>query len=369
MPMAPTTTTTVIPAAATTTAASMAITQIKKDQSGGKEEKDQELISPELKQLLPSLPIEKGWRTSHLYLFQGFWSHPKVIQAVLSAQRHFPALDTDILLATIPKSGTTWLKALTFAIVNRTRFKPSKKNHNHPLLNFNPHDLVPFLEYKLYTDRHRIPDLSADCNSLHSSPRLFATHVPFTSLPISVRKSGCRVVYLCRNLLDTFVSIWHFLIGVRPEGLGPFSLKEAFDMYCKGVVGFGPYWVHMLGYWKESIEKPHKVLFLKYEDMKEDSSFQLKRLAEFLGFPFSVEEERDGVIEEISRLCGFENLKELEVNKSGKSIENFENKSLFRKGEVGDWVNYLSPSMVEQLSSVMEEKLSGTGLSFKVLIS
>ncbi len=56
-------------------------------------------------------------------------------------------------------------------------------------------------------------------------------------------------------------------------------LDEAFEMYCKGIIGFGPFWEHMLGYWKESIEKPHKVLFLKYEDMKEDITSQLKILA------------------------------------------------------------------------------------------
>jgi len=54
------------------------------------------------------------------------------------------------------------------------------------------------------------------------------------------------------------------------------------------------------------------------------------------------------------------------VNKSGKSIKNFENKDLFRKGEVGDWVNYLSPTMVKQLTKLMEEKLGAAGLSFKV---
>ena len=92
----------------------------------------------------------------------------------------------------------------------------------------------------------------------------------------------------------------------------------------------------------------------------------MKKLAEFLGFPFSLEEERVGDVEKIAKLCSFENMKELEVNKAGKSIKYFENKTLFRKGEVGDWVNYLTPRMVEQLAKVVEEKLGGSGLSFKV---
>lgn len=343
----------------------MAITQYSKTQSRGEEEAaeggGEEKISHECKQLLLSLPKETGWRTTHLYKYQNFWCQPKEIQSIISFQKHFQASDTDIILATIPKSGTTWLKALTFAIVNRKRFPISSNNIiNHPLLTSNPHDLVPFFEYKLYANGDRLPDFS----DLPDEPRLFGTHIPFPSLPNSIKKSSARIVYLCRNPFDTFVSSWHYINKLRPRNQAPMSLEEAFDMYCKGIVGFGPFWEHMLGYWKESIERPHKVLFLKYEDMKEDIVFLLKKLAEFLGFPFSLEEERDGVIENIAKLCSFESLTELEVNKSGKAIKNFENKNLFRKGEVGDWINYLSPKMVEQLSKVMEEKLGGSGLAF-----
>ena len=137
-------------------------------------------------------------------------------------------------------------------------------------------------------------------------------------------------------------------------------------MCCDGVIGFGPFWDHMLGYWKESLERPEKVLFLTYEDLKDDTVFQLKKLAKFLNCSFSPEEESSGVVEKIVKLCSFENLKELEVNKKGKSIKNFENKKLFRKGEVGDWVNHLSPQMVEKMSRVTEEKLGGSGLKFRV---
>lgn len=333
--------------------------------SGRADDDDQEEqnISDECKQMLLSLPKEKGWRTPFLYEFQGFWCQATEIQAIMSFQKHYQACDTDIILATIPKSGTTWLKGLAFAVVNRDRFPVHNDHHlrHHPLLTSNPHDLVPFFEYKLYANHHYVPDLSKLEN-----PRLFGTHIPFPSLANSVSKSNSKIVYLCRNPFDTFVSSWFFINKIRPASRPALSLDEAFQMYCKGIVGFGPYWDHVLGYWKESIEKPNKVLFLKYEDLMENSSFHLKRLAEFLGFGFSFEEDRDGVVDRIVKLCSFENLKELEVNKSGRSIKHFENKNLFRKGEVGDWVNYLSPRMAEKLSNIVEEKLRGSGLKFKV---
>ncbi|KAF6173542.1 hypothetical protein GIB67_042672 [Kingdonia uniflora] len=136
-------------------------------------------------------------------------------------------------------------------------------------------------------------------------------------------------------------------------------------MYCSGVSLFGPFWDHVLGYWKASLDKPEKVLFLKYENLKNDAKLNLKRLAEFLGYPFSLEEESEGVIEEMLQLCSFELLRNLDINKNGLTSLNFERKILFRKGDVGDWVNYLTPPMVEMLDRVVEEKLHGSGLVFR----
>ncbi|XP_059650476.1 cytosolic sulfotransferase 6-like [Cornus florida] len=137
-------------------------------------------------------------------------------------------------------------------------------------------------------------------------------------------------------------------------------IRFRLKMFCAGKQNFGPFWDHVLGYWNASLETPHKVLFLNYDDLKEDTTFHLKNLAEFLGCPFSLEEEEKGVVEEIIKLCSFENLKDLSTNKTGKRPY------YFRKGQVGDWANYMTPSMVEHLEVVVKEKFSGPGLSFKV---
>ncbi|CAI0421602.1 unnamed protein product [Linum tenue] len=355
-----------------------------KSSSNRVQEEEDEKLSQECRDLLLSLPREKGWRTSYLYKFKGFWCQPKQIQAILSFQTHFQVKDTDVIVASIPKSGTTWLKALVFAISNRDKhpiLNSSKNQHDqnpqphsqlsHPLFVSNPHDLVPFFEYKLYANSDGDHDRLLDLSGL-PEPRLFATHIPFGALQEPIKKSGCKIVYICRNPLDTFISSWVYTNKLMKEGgLPPLPLEEAFEMYCQGVVGFGPFWEHMLGYWKESLERPEKVLFLKYEEMREDNQgLHLRKLANFLDCPFSLEEEKSGVVEGIAKLCSFEKLKDLEVNKSGSgAIMNFENKHLFRKGKVGDWVNYLSPSMVEKLATVMDDKLGGSGLEFKQFVS
>ncbi|XVF24517.1 hypothetical protein REPUB_Repub13aG0134900 [Reevesia pubescens] len=309
----------------------------------------------EIEELLVSLPKEKGWLAAGLFLYQGCWYPSRILRNVITFKRHFQPLDHDIILASRPKSGTTWLKALIFSIVNRSRYTNCSTS---PLVTKNPHELVPFIEFTLY-DKKELPDLITI-----QSPRLFSTHIPYASLPVSIKEcSNTRIVYICRNPFDVVVSSWHFAATGR-NSLER-SMEDLVDSFCKGIEAFGSFWDHVLGYWKESLENPNKVLFLKYEDLKEDTNFHLKRLAEFIGFPFSMEEEKEGVIEEISKLCSLSSLKDLEVNKTGKFMPNFENKCCFRKGEVGDWVNHLTPSMVERLEKVIVEKLEGSGLSFQ----
>ncbi|XP_062079358.1 cytosolic sulfotransferase 15-like [Humulus lupulus] len=310
---------------------------------------------------LDQLPKTQGWLgSSVLSLYQGFWCPSKIVPNIKAFQAHFRPRSQDIILASSPKSGTTWLKALLFSIVNRSRYNLS----NTPLLTSNPHQLLPFLEFTTYANAKAPRDDDDDAATL-SSPRLFSTHLPHQLLPESIAECpDCRVVFICRNPLDAVVSFWHFAHRDRAES-HQHSMEDYVDKCCRGEQGFGPFWDQVLGYWKESLEKPEKVLFLRYEDMKGETEVRVKKIAEFVGFPFSAEEESQGVVGEILELCSLRNLRDLEVNKSGKFMPNFDNKCYFRKGEVGDWVNHLSSSMAERIIKIIEEKLSGSGLKFK----
>ncbi|XP_048136432.1 cytosolic sulfotransferase 12-like [Rhodamnia argentea] len=315
-------------------------------------------VSQECKDLLSSLPSEEDWTFGSLCLYQGFWFPSRFLNGILACQNHFQAHSSDILLATNPKSGTTWLKAILFALLYRAKYANSDSQQRHPLLIQNPHDLVPCLELRLFLKQEN-PDLAA-----FASPRLLATHLPYTLLPRSVRDSKCKLVYLCRNPKDTFISSWHFANKLKPEEKGQIPLPESLDKFCRGLNAFGPHWDHVLGYHKASSETPEKVLFVMYEEMKEDPRAHLRRLANFLGCPFSEEELRDGTVEGILRMCSFDNLSALEVNKSGNLSTGLEKKWFFRRGEVGDWVNYMSAEMGERIDGAMEEKFYGSGLKF-----
>ncbi|GMJ01674.1 sulfotransferase 2A, ARABIDOPSIS THALIANA SULFOTRANSFERASE 2A [Hibiscus trionum] len=297
----------------------------------------------------------QDWKSLSL---SGFWCSPFVLKPMISFQTHFQAFDSDVMVATFPKCGTTWLKALTFSTLYRSQF--SRGGIEHPLLNSTPHQLVHFLEIDVYMN-NPFPDLENICVY---KPRLFGTHVPYASLPTSIKDSKCKIVYICRNPMDMFISLWLFSNKLRGENQESLSPDKAFDMLCRGICMFGPFFDHALEYWNASQENPDKVLLLKYEDLKEDINSQLKRLAMFLGVPFNEDEEKQGVVAEIAKVCSFDKLRELEVNKKGVHISGIPHKDFFRKGKVGDWSNYLTPSMVERLEKLIHEKLDGSGLTF-----
>lgn len=311
----------------------------------------------ELEDLLSSLPKERGIISSHSYQYQGFWYSPLSLQGIVNCQKYFQPRQNDIVLVTSPKSGTIWLKAILYSLINREAHPP--RNPNHPLLDRTPHQLIPFLELLKPSEYDSV------CNSPDSSSRIFATHIPVISLPKSITddsgSSNCKIVYLCRDIKDNFVSLFHFAnkATLRPS---PISLEEAFDLYCKGISATGPVWDQILGYWKESLEKPSKVLFMRYEEIKNEPQFQLRRLAQFLGKPFSQEEENSCLVDQIISMCSFDSMIKLKVNNTGNFEHGFSNGAFFRNGVVGDWKNCLTADMASRLDQITEEKFHGTGL-------
>ncbi|KAK6146153.1 hypothetical protein DH2020_020022 [Rehmannia glutinosa] len=300
--------------------------------------------------------VERNWDGVRLYLYQGVWCPIFVFKALQSFQKNFKANDTDIVLASLPKSGTTWLKALLYSIVNRDRFPIDQT----PLLTNNPHKLISSFECHYFFNQDNPDDLGNI-----AQPRLFSTHLPHQVLASSLIKSKCKIVYVSRNPLDQFISEREFLLKNRflPD-FEALSVEQSFDMFCRGVHAFGPFWDHILGYWRASMENPDRVLFLKYEDMKRDPVSNVDKIADFLGLPFSDDEKKQGLIQEISKYCSFEHLKNLEINKTGVHHKYVNNSTFFRKGEIGDWKNHLSSDMAERMKQVMDAKLSASGISF-----
>ncbi|CAN1296894.1 Cytosolic sulfotransferase 4 [Linum perenne] len=206
----------------------------------------------DIKKFISTLPTTPdGNSNTNLYQYQGFWYHSYYLELVISAQTNFNPNPNTTILCSYPKTGTTWLKALSFAISNRTH------NHNSPsqspLLTELPHNCVPFIEL-------------LDHNQQNPQSQLLSTHIPYTS----------------------------------------------------------------------------------YEELKSETVKWVKKLAEFLGCGFSMEEEEDGSMEKVIEMCG-------------NTPFAVPNSSFYRKGEVGDWRNCISGEMADRLDRIMEDKLGGFG--------
>lgn len=333
------------------------------------------VVSPhaDIPKIMSSLPTGPGFPPYPLRCYGGFWLSDPFLKGVAASHTRFNPRPTDVLLASFPKSGTTWLKALAFSALNRTAHPPSSSSA-HPLHRSSPHDLVGYLELSpelIATDYVGEDELYGEL----PSPRLLASHLPYSLLPhgITVEGSGSKIVYVCRDPKDTLVSFWHFhekttatILRLSGAGASPPTMptfQAAFELFCEDRCVSGPQWRHALEFWDASRRRPDQVLFLKYEDMLLDPAGNLKRLAAFMGCPFSPEEEVAGVVHDVVELCSLVKLKGLEVNRS-RSTHGLKNEAFFRNGAVGDWSSCMTPAMAARLDGIVEEALKGSTLTF-----
>ncbi|CAN6178562.1 unnamed protein product [Urochloa humidicola] len=311
-----------------------------------------------------------GMSNMTLRLYQGFWIPEGLVPAAAALQSRFAPCPSDIVVASLPKSGTTWLVALAFATAARRVHPPDAADH--PLRRLNPHQCLPFLEILFAGGREGKLDALP-------FPRLMNTHMPLAVIPGAVpgrvrlqgveghgrvlEGDGCRVVYVCREPKAMVVSAWHYFRRLYPE----LSLAETVDMACEGTMLFGPFWDHILGYWRAAAAAPENLLFLRYEEMLRDPVGNVRRLARFLGMPFSAAEEEAGVVRGIVELCSLDSLRGMEANRTGFVGPGLKipREALFRKGVADDWRTYMTPEMAHRIDGVVADKFRGTGLAFQ----
>ncbi|MFS7912056.1 putative Sulfotransferase domain, P-loop containing nucleoside triphosphate hydrolase [Helianthus anomalus] len=96
-----------------------------------KQDAEYNKICEEYKHLMKTLPKGNGWRVQHLYNYNGFWLDSDTLKTNMILNTYFKTQPTDIFLASFMKTGTTWLKALMFSIINRHRYTFSDHYLHH----------------------------------------------------------------------------------------------------------------------------------------------------------------------------------------------------------------------------------------------
>ncbi|KAG8230727.1 hypothetical protein J437_LFUL010829 [Ladona fulva] len=280
--------------------------------------------------------------------------------------REFEVRDDDIVVASYPKTGTTWTQEMVWCIGNNLDFEKAMATVlpvRFPFL-----ELTTLFEFRSAENEAEEDSLKAflkdsvKFTAEMESPRYIKTHLPWELLPDQMKSKQTKIIYVARNPKDTCVSYYHhsrLIEGYRG------NLEDFVELFLQDTVSYSSYWEHLLSYW-EHREDPN-VLFIKYEDMKKDLPPVVKKVVQFMG-------KKELNEEELSKLCShlsFESMKNnLSVNyeyvidqdKAASLPE--ESRHFMRKGKVNGWKEEISEGLARRFDEWTESHLSGTDFRF-----
>lgn len=265
--------------------------------------------------------------------------------------QNFQARPDDILIATYPKAGTTWVSYI-LDLLYFGQMSPERQT-SIPI-----YDRVPFLEIM-------VPGLDSGkdlIDNLPTNPRLIKTHLPIQFVPKSFWEQNCRIVYVARNPKDNMVSFFHFdrMNGIQPEA-GDWS--SYFQRFLEGKLAFGSWYDHVNAWWKKK-QTYSKLHYMFYEDLIEDTGREIDKLCSFLGLTPSAEEKI-----KLASGVQFDKMKKNEMaNYSTLPILDFKVSPFMRKGKVGDWKNHFTVAQNEAFDKDYKDKMKDPTLKFRTEI-
>ncbi|XP_072223912.1 cytosolic sulfotransferase 2-like isoform X2 [Leuresthes tenuis] len=265
--------------------------------------------------------------------------------------QNFKARSDDILIATYPKAGNTWVSYI-LDLLYFSQMSPDRRDQI-PL-----HQRVPFLEMHIPGFPLGVDEL----NQLTTFPRIIKTHLPVHFLPKSFWEQNSKIIYVARNAKDTAVSYFHFdrMNRAQPE---PGDWSSYLQRFMEGKMVFGSWYEHVTGWWEKK-QTSSNILYLFYEDLIEDTDKELCRLYSFLGLSPTVELKK-----QVREKVLFDNMKKDKMaNGSRDEAFDFKISPFMRKGKVGDWKNHFTAQQDEQFNEDYERKMKNTHLQFRTAL-
>ncbi|XP_068611867.1 amine sulfotransferase-like [Brachionichthys hirsutus] len=265
------------------------------------------------------------------YIFPMGFTSAEIIDSLQS----FEIRGSDVFLVTYPKSGTIWTQQIIISIYE---FDGGLSKYPTNM------GKMPWLEYIDNRENYH----------LRPSPRLFACHLTPEFMPPGLEDKKPKIIYVIRNPKDIIVSYYHFC-QIYNFLDTPESLEDFFEDFMKGKVGSASWFDHVKK-WKSKSDQ-YDILYLTYEDMIVDLKTAVIKICTFLGKNLS---EAD--VEKVVEKSTFKNMKE-DPKANYKFLTSVKG-DFIRKGQIGDWKNYLTVAQSERVDQLLQEKLRDSSLKF-----
>jgi len=283
---------------------------------------------------------------------ENFYTAPFITKSgIQNVLNHFLNRDSDIYIATYPKSGTTW----TISIIEHLMNKAPEQGISTGASNI---ELCLWLDAAASGENWR--STFSELEKM-KSPRFFKSHAS-----VGLIKQSARIIQCIRHPLDTFVSAWHHTRGKTHLFYYNGSWSHFFsEIALSSKYESGDWFDYHEEFLQASKEGKINALFLRYEDMQKDNAVSaIHKLAEFIG----VESYN---AEEISRATDFQSMKQKSIAEGHLDREgnlsdvlvsqevgdrNNPSNAHIRKGIVGDWVNYLSDAELTMWRNYVDTK-------------
>ncbi len=197
----------------------------------------------------------------------------------------------DIFIATQMKCGTTWMQQIVFEILHGGDGDLSDTGYRHM------YALSPWIETSPTSSvsMERAPLVGRHNN------RIIKTHMPAQLIPHS---DAAKYIYVTRHPVSCFASCVDF-INLLGGPLVP-DRNNLLDWYCSDDMWWMSWPDHVESWWQRS-QQHSNVLFVHYEELKQDLPGMINKIAQFLNCPLS-----DDALQKVVNKASFDYMKEHE---------------------------------------------------------
>ncbi len=202
-------------------------------------------------------------------------------ESFAAAGRYEPTPD-DVFVVTQMKCGTTWMQHVVYETLMRGAGDLVQTGRTL-------YAVSPWLEARTSVSVVDAPRIGSERRA-----RIIKTHLPVTHCPFDAH---ARYVYVVRHPLSCFASCADFIAA----NAGPFAppLETIERWYCSDDMWWTGWPRHVAGWWERS-QRDDNVLFLRFEDMKDDLAAVVGQVTQFLGLTPLNDAELRGVLEKCS---------------------------------------------------------------------